>query len=411
MQDETESPSRDHELSSLSLRPSRVGQVCDRCRSKRVKCNGAKPSCAACAAANVLCEVSATLKRKTKIRGFPTSEDARLVESLRAQNAELQRKLRAEREMTGALRQELDDLTKQIHTQPHKVSRTSWDQLPQMHTSTTFPNLEEIEAVVAERAAYGIKHIGRLVYDGSGIGRFAGSTTGGHFVLLTQEACAQYLNYGDRFPQSCYSLYLLQPTFSRDKSPECEYGTIMSNYATFAHGVQRRFSLPLPYYVQEIEMFLSRWESFCPVIVKAEIVKDVQTLLTALSEAATPPTIDYSTVMIMLMVMVFNELGQDIDRVDNAETDELRKEKVDLAAHLLGPVSASGDLKALQALSLFAFYVQITGHSVWLLQVNSQMVRIAQSLGLHRHDRRFKYKSGLVELRRRIWWWTYLFDK
>jgi hypothetical protein len=411
MQDERGSLSHDHELSSLSPHPSRVGQVCDRCRSKRVKCNGAKPSCAACTAANVLCEVSATLKRKTRIRGFPTSEHARLIESLRSQNAELQRKLRAECETTEALRQELDGLTNQTQVQPHKISRSSWDQYPQMDTSTTFPTLEEIEAVVAERAAYGIKHMGRLVYDESGTGRFAGSTTGVHFVLIAQETCAQYLNYRGQFPQSCYSLYLLQPTINGDKSPECEYGTIMSNFATFANGIRRRLSLPLLYYVQQIDMFLARWETFCPVLVKTEMVRDVQTFLTTLSDETVLPTIDYSTVMVILMVMVFNELGQEIDQRGDVEADELRKEKFDLAAHLLGPVSASGDLKALQALSLFAFYIQITGHSIWLLQLNSVIVRIAQSLGLHRHDRRFKYKSGLVELRRRIWWWIYLFDK
>lgn len=413
MQYETESLSHVHEPSDLSPHSTRVGQVCDRCRRKRVKCNGVKPSCAACTAAHVLCEVSANLKRKTKIRGFPTSEDARLIESLRAQNSELQQKLQAERDTTEALQQKLERLTAQTDTRPHEFSQSAWEQCSKLDASPPFPTLDEIDALVSDRSSFVIKHMGRLVYDESGTARFAGSTTGVHFVLLTQEACIQYLNYGEQFPQSCYSLYLLQPTINHDVSLDYDFRSIIksSNYGKLAHNVRHCLFLPVTYYTQQIDLFMARWESFCPVLVRREILRDVQTLLTSLSQTSTLLRIDCSTVMIVLMVMNINQLGEEVDLTGNAEAGKRRKESLDLACHLLSPVIVCGDLKALQALSLFAFYVQITGHSIWLLQLNSLMVRIAQSLGLHRHDRRFKYKSGLVELRRRIWWWIYLFDK
>lgn len=35
--------------------------------------------------------------------------------------------------------------------------------------------------------AYVIKHMGRLVHDENGVGRFAGSTTGVHFVLSVEK--------------------------------------------------------------------------------------------------------------------------------------------------------------------------------------------------------------------------------
>lgn len=411
--DETESSTHDQESSGGNAPSSRIGQVCDRCRRKRVKCNGATPSCTACTAANVPCEVSTNLRRNTKIRGFPASEDARIIKSLRSENFELQQNLQAERETSKSLREELERLRLQTNTRPHKVSRTTRHQYGQMNASSSFATSSEPDALIADRSVYIIKHMGRLVYDESGTGRFAGSTTGVHFVLGAQEACIQTLNYGGHFPQSCYSLHLLQPTTNQAVSLGSDLGmtTGFSNFATLVQDIRQCLSFPLKYYVQQVEIFMAQWESFCPVLVRREVVKEMQTLLTSLSETSTLTKTDCSTVMTMLMVTSINQIDQDLCQAGGIETVKTHKRSLDLACQLLGRVSATGDLQALQALSLFAFYVQITGHSIWLLQLNSLMVRISQSLGLYRHDRRFKYKSGLVELRRRIWWWVYLFDK
>ncbi|KAI2816563.1 transcriptional regulator family: Fungal Specific TF [Aspergillus niger] len=39
-----------------------------------------------------------------------------------------------------------------------------------------------------------------------------------------------------------------------------------------------------------------------------------------------------------------------------------------------------------------------------------QAVRLAQSLGLHRHSRRFRFCAGEMELRKRMWWCVYAVD-
>ena len=279
--------------------------------------------------------------------------------------------------------------------------------------SSSFAISSEPEALITDKSVYIIKHMGRLVYDESGTGRFAGSTTGVHFVLSAQETCIQVLNYSGHFPQSCYSLHLLQPAINQDVllGSDSDLAAESSNFTNLVEDIRRCLSFPPNYYFQQIDIFIAQWESFCPVLVRREIVKEMQTLLTSLYATSTVTKTGCSTVMTMLMVTSINQIGQDIGTASETEPVKTRQRSLDLACQLLGQVSAAGDLQALQALSLFAFYVQITGHSIWLLQLNSLMVRISQSLGLHRHDRRFKYKNGLVELRRRIWWWVYMFDK
>ena len=55
----------------------RISRACDRCRSRRAKCDGSQPTCATCAAADVSC----TYGSHTKKRGLPTGY-VRLLESL-----------------------------------------------------------------------------------------------------------------------------------------------------------------------------------------------------------------------------------------------------------------------------------------------------------------------------------------
>jgi hypothetical protein len=55
----------------------RISRACDRCRSRRTKCDGSQPTCATCAAADVPC----TYGSHTKKRGLPTGY-VRLLESL-----------------------------------------------------------------------------------------------------------------------------------------------------------------------------------------------------------------------------------------------------------------------------------------------------------------------------------------
>lgn len=393
--------------------PARIGQVCDRCRVKRVKCNGAIPSCAACTTAAVDCKISTTLRRKTKIRGFASSDDARLIASLRSENAELCEKLRAEQESTRALREELDRLSQQSQARPHKLLRSRRPPSSPLHASLSYPTSSEPDALVADRSVYVVKHMGRLVYDDFGTGRFAGSTTGVHFVLQVQEACIQSLGYNSHFPQSCYSLYLLQPTISLDVPliTECGPSVGLSSYPTLTEDIRHCLSFAPAYYLRQVDVFIEQWESFCPVLVRREVVKDLQNLFAKLQSPSSLSTADYATIVLVLIVVVINQLDEGLKNPERHDDSTIRRKYVDIACQLLNQVAARADLRALQALVLFAFYLQLTGQSIGLLQLNGQMVRIAHSIGLHRHDRRFKYRSGLVELRRRLWWWVYLFDK
>ncbi|CAB4252624.1 similar to Saccharomyces cerevisiae YMR280C CAT8 Zinc cluster transcriptional activator necessary for derepression of a variety of genes under non- fermentative growth conditions [Maudiozyma barnettii] len=66
----------------------RVAQACDRCRSKKTRCDGKRPQCSQCAAVGFECKVSDKLIRKSFPRGYTESLEER-VRELEAENRRL----------------------------------------------------------------------------------------------------------------------------------------------------------------------------------------------------------------------------------------------------------------------------------------------------------------------------------
>ena len=66
----------------------RVAQACDRCRSKKTRCDGKRPQCSQCAAVGFECKVSDKLSRRAFPRGYTETLEER-VRELEAENRRL----------------------------------------------------------------------------------------------------------------------------------------------------------------------------------------------------------------------------------------------------------------------------------------------------------------------------------
>ena len=64
---------------------SRIAQACDRCRSKKIRCDGVRPTCSQCANVGFECRTSDKLSRRAFPRGYTES----LEERVRALEAEV----------------------------------------------------------------------------------------------------------------------------------------------------------------------------------------------------------------------------------------------------------------------------------------------------------------------------------
>ena len=66
----------------------RIAQACDRCRSKKIRCDGIRPCCSQCANVGFECKTSDKLSRRAFPRGYTESLEER-VRSLEAEIREL----------------------------------------------------------------------------------------------------------------------------------------------------------------------------------------------------------------------------------------------------------------------------------------------------------------------------------
>lgn len=57
---------------------SRIAQACDRCRSKKIRCDGTRPTCSQCSAVGFECRTSDKLSRRAFPRGYTESLEERV---------------------------------------------------------------------------------------------------------------------------------------------------------------------------------------------------------------------------------------------------------------------------------------------------------------------------------------------
>ena len=75
-----------------SATQSRIAQACDRCRSKKIRCDGIRPSCTQCTNVGFECKTSDKLSRRAFPRGYTESLEDR-VRGLEAEVRELKQLL------------------------------------------------------------------------------------------------------------------------------------------------------------------------------------------------------------------------------------------------------------------------------------------------------------------------------
>ncbi|CAK7205113.1 hypothetical protein SEUCBS139899_007878 [Sporothrix eucalyptigena] len=351
----------------IPMETSQLTQASDRCRLKKVKCDGVVPACTNCSAAGVACVVSAKLRRKTKIRGFQQPPSDELVRKLQAENDELRRALITEKETSASLRA--------------RVELGAGTHIENVHGSTTAARPASHRHPPNSTSAI-IKHMGRMVPDAHGSERFSGSTSGVHFILSVQQSLQARRLWMLPFPESCFCLHLLETC------PACEisfeFGGLLSADAS------------------------TRGPHFSGVAILPSIVWDPPS---AAAPQRQDPVETLAVLFHLCIVLVFNAMASsNLSSNDNDAHSHVHEHLAVIHAAVPHFI-VKGDMSSLRSLILFAFYLQVSNQPLLMVSMNGILVRLAQSQGLHRHNRRFKLVHGQIETRKRMWWWIYMFDK
>lgn len=342
--------------------------------------------CSPCSSAGVTCLVSTRLRRKTKVRGYrpPTAEE---FQTLTADNAAMRQSLQALQESNQKLKNELALLSNR------SLGTIS----------------EPIRPQSPKESRLLLRHMGRIVVDEADVERFAGSTTGVHFILSVQQAVHRQGLFTAKFPDNCYRLHLLAPTLELSMAPRIARETHAGQQTVFQQALSRALTCGVFFdFASQVRDFAGTWEPLCPIVAVDTLQRRFAGFLTQLQNGGivnVEAHFERTTLFSISTILIIQGL-----KSSDQNADENLQPLKEIQEALYPSLLSLANLDALQSIALFSLYTVLNSQYNEMVKLSGIMVQMAKSLGLHRHARRFKFSAGAVEARKRLWWWIYMFD-
>ncbi|KAL5590090.1 hypothetical protein FOVSG1_011957 [Fusarium oxysporum f. sp. vasinfectum] len=381
-----------HDEAPSDSSTSRVpGQVCDRCRRRKIRCHGYEHDCSPCLQANVVCVTTAKLKRNRKRKSFYVTEG-----------------IEQRRETPPDVSQHATDTAYPLQNPAVPISRTSTRPLSVQSaaqgtalptTSSSSSHQMSTAQVPSQHVPLNpmkepvIGHMGRLVADDRQAPMFGGSTTGVHFISQAEQQLQLLHMHKDALPSCAYGLYLHSPWGASVHSSPSPVLDIIAQ-------------LP-PNTIEIVEATIDRWTPLYPIVHKSSTIDAIHGLLSSYQSPGYDVVILYQTLALLALGMI----GQKRDCIQQHNHFLCASEPFYMiSTTLLERAIGQPCLQSLQGLVITQIYVQLSGRYSTASHISGLATRLAQTLGLHRHSDRFKFDPLETELRRRAWWCQYSLD-
>ncbi|CAK41916.1 hypothetical protein M747DRAFT_271648 [Aspergillus niger ATCC 13496] len=206
-------------------------------------------------------------------------------------------------------------------------------------------------------------------------------------------------NHEEGFPDVVNRLHLLGP------GPEYSQTRHLSKSSNISRPPHFLLENTRAFYLRGVTDFSKFWSSIWPIFMEKQFLSAFHRVFD-LVETHDPNLSPSDYVILRQIFLVLS-----ITAWQNRSPTECNSYYLNaLECSRLTTASENEGLAGLQSLLLTCLYLQLTRkHEEWI-QTAGQAVRLAQSLGLHRHSRRFRFCAGEMELRKRMWWCVYAVD-
>ncbi|KAL4995116.1 fungal-specific transcription factor domain-containing protein [Aspergillus recurvatus] len=343
---------------------SRIAQACDRCRSKKIRCDGIRPCCTQCANVGFECKTSDKLSRRAFPRGYTES----LEERVRTLEAEV-------RELKSLLdeKDEKIDVLSRIHsfTSPAQQKATPAVRSPAQTSQpapTNVPTPNEGAVYVPDLVALGGT-------DESGI-----SSTRGFAGVFTNKLADQ----GRLAPETSTKALTASP------AP-----------ITVSRLDQALKTAPRLVSDQLINIFFQEWAPLYPVVHRPTILKAYEQYLSS-SESFQGNKYEMTQLNLIFAVAA---LGA-ISRTNQDPT--LFEENW---SSILESLSADISIPTLQCYVLAQMYCLTKGDYTSVLRYRGVAVGICHQLKLQKSQKAFSSNPLLAETRKKVFWCQYVLDR
>lgn len=394
----------------------RIAQACDRCRSKKIRCDGKRPHCSQCAQVGFECKTSDKLSRRAFPRGYTESLEDR-VRLLETENNKLLNLL--------DIKDEQMELLAKVESVNNNTS--SSNTLPSPRNSTSAPPMRppSIHDEGEDEEAYVVHEINTLSIDGS----YKGSSAGGVFIdaflekLKTKNESVtplvtelfKHLDENHSLPLLASSPEAMLTPISM-ASPDATTTTIPAPSSSFFS----TFTIPNRMTADKLTAtYFHEWNSMFAVLDQYAYLEEYQTVMNSLAAAESSNSYDKlkgkeTFLVVALLVLSLGSLASK-DKSQQAMAESAKLE-ADWKRAFTSQLQTTPSLATVQALVLAELYSLHTGQLADVWHYRMMAVSMTQRLGLHRCHKSLKLSNGNQlsfydqEMRRRLFWVTYSLD-
>ncbi|EWZ37689.1 fungal-specific transcription factor domain-containing protein [Fusarium oxysporum f. sp. albedinis] len=342
---------------------SRIAQACDRCRSKKIRCDGIRPTCSQCANVGFECRTSDKLSRRAFPRGY--------TESLEERVRQLESEVRELKDLLDEKDEKIDMLSK-IHG-----NRPS----PSMPASSPAAPESRNEALATKEDTFRVQAAPLLLGVENSDSYFMGASSGRTFIESFKRKIQETGKPSTDFnPEAFLHIQGCKPL--GPKSPE------------------QSFRLPPRLFSDRcVNVYFQEWAPLFPILHKP-------TFLHVYEEFVADPEKIKGNHKLAQLYLVFNIAGLSSENPDLPQLAACEQQwQTSLDAILM-----EDTMNTLQCLSLALLYCTMRADYKRLQHYKGIAVGLSHRLGLHQSQKRFSFGALTIETRKKVFWTIYTLD-
>ncbi|KAK7753940.1 DNA-binding transcription factor cat8 [Diatrype stigma] len=344
---------------------SRIAQACDRCRSKKIRCDGIRPCCTQCANVGFECRTSDKLSRRAFPRGY--------TESLEERVRQLETEIRELKDLLDEKDEKIDMLSKMHDNRlTPAASHASPASMDSRRGDSASPAKEDVFRVQASPLLLGVENSDSY---------FMGASSGRAFIEAFKrkiqevgKPCSDFNPEAFLHIQGCYPLV-----------PDQHSGPLRPPPRLFTDRC--------------VNIYFQEWAPLFPVLHKPTFLRLYEDFV------ADPEKVknDHKIAQLYLVYSIAALSGESPE-VDQIAACEVQWQRA------LDAVIMNNTMSTLQCLVLAMMYCMIRADYKRLQHYKGIAIGLSHRLGLHQSQKRFSFGALTIETRKKVFWTLYTLD-
>ncbi|KAI9764237.1 MAG: hypothetical protein M1840_008627 [Geoglossum simile] len=366
-----------------SSQQTRIAQACDRCRSKKIRCDGIRPCCSQCANVGFECKTSDKLSRRAFPRGYTESLEER-VRQLEAEVRELKDLLDEKEEKIDMLSRihSYSSYSPQQSTPPRSIS----DSL----SPKAIPETLKSEAASLREDTFQVQESPCFLDGGDSGSYVVGSSSGRAFI--------------DSFKRKVQEA----GKFNIDFSPEDIFKVNPCRWPSRATSPVEMSVPPRVLSDHLITIYFQEWAPLFPILHRPALLAAYDRYVTG--EEQDVLRNGHVLAQLYLVFSIASSSGESRNQNGGENPQQNHSSFEHGWQNSLDSVVMDGSMETLQCLLLAQIACILKADYTKLLHYKSLAVGLSQRLGLHQSQKRFSLGALSSETRKRVFWCLYTLD-